>query len=341
MLNCADLPAARRAGLCRLIASASALGFDTDIVIEVCGAAWASRRGFDAQSVPGYREVVDLAVRTNGSEWTDAVVVDSRLREEAFMANRHEAHRYAKRNFGRLPADDRQAAADDAILELDKPKFRIPNTEIVVSAWDVLPLVYDYAYWRLLTAAEKFDEARTGGDGTPIVPLDLALEISALAITPLGYGADVDDSGVEAEIWRSAGQTLSERRAGQLDTVRAGASREKLNFTIRSAAAVLARGADSDEIRQSYVQDPLLICFLGLSAVAPTTWGRYPNDKVPTREVLKQAALEAAQRHDPNVEFFGSIEGRRKELNDSCRLLHEINRLVEATLKEAAQGDDH
>lgn len=334
-----DLAQARRIGVVRLLDAAPVAGVARSVIENVCQAAADPRLHFGIRSVPGFMQVVDLAVKLNGREWSKQVLIDRQPRHDLYMAMRAAALRFAL-GYQRLPADVREAVVDDVLLELSEPKFTLKGSDLKISAWDARPLVYRYVHWRLDTAAKEFDRDRTDANGSTVGSFDRILDLGSIGFTPLQCDeSDVADSAVEAAVWIAAHRNLSRQRETKLAGVRAGAARQKVDLTIRAALWVLGEGAADVEVRIDFASDALLTCFRGLGAAAPATWGKYPADTVPTREVLAAKAADAAARRDPEREFFEKTDGRRQELASSKRLLHRIRDLVETMIEEAAHED--
>lgn len=348
-----DLAGAFRAGLLGLHAAAKTAGLGHDSVDAVVGAAWDAFTGFTAHEVADYNAVVTLAIGANGWDWTEAVLIDPTRREESFRRVTAGARLLTGKLFPRLPEADREAAADDAMVGLSRLLLDDPRCGFRMPAWTSWAVVKRNVRWRLLDAAERFDSSVTCG-GDAVLSLDAYWEaIGEHGVSGIEYGSSsVDDRGVEAVVWAMAGKALAVREGTMLAGSRSGAARDKVALTIQAARWVLARGAEDDrdesgefaegsaeEIRHQFAQDALLVCFHGLRSVAPQTWGRYPADKVPTRELFVRAAGEAAARGDVNAGWFACLEARRVDVAKGDRLLHGVRRLVETLLEEAAHGD--
>jgi hypothetical protein len=324
--------------LCRLYEAAAHFGIDPHVMTEVLDAAWNVAHRFDAHSVKGYDDVVEFAKQVNGWWWTDDVLIDPHRRGVLFDGHRAKAYRYANTHFARLPLHTRTAAVDDALMRVSTPIETIPGTEFQISGWDRMGSVYNYTRWELLDAARKYDHERVDPRGNVTVSWDQVVDLGEQATEGIGclpsLGA-VEDQGIEAVMWCDAHDLLDSQHQTLLEKSRKGPSRDRVDLAVRSALWVLRGGADCEAIRHAYVVDPKLVCFQGLGAATPDTWGRYPGDEVPTCETLVQAAADAVDRNDSNVGFFKAVAGRRQELNASDRILHQIVRLVEEILAAA------
>lgn len=349
-----DLVGALRAGLAPLHLAASAAGISSDAVDEVVGTAWNPFTGFDARGVRHYRDVVEISTMVIGWAWTEAVLVDPRPREAAFARVTWSTRKYALRLYPRLGADA-EAAADDAMAHLGRLMLEDARIGCKVPAWTSPPVVERNAKWRLNTAAKKSKRSRTAGpDGPPVVSLDAYFDACGGSdVTNVGYSVShVDDLGVEAAAWADARAILDSREAGLIDGVRAGSAREKLTLIIAAAKWVLASGTEdtprdgelvegsAQEIRHMFAQDPLLTSFCGLRAVAPETWGYYPEERVPLLGDLREAA-ETVGRGHPMAAWFAAVSTRKNELHKRGYLLHSIKATIDALLKEVADdGED-
>lgn len=338
-----DLVGALRGGLPELHSAACSAGLSGGCVDAVVGAAWDPWAGFRAVEVKGFPGIVTLAVGVNGWDWADAMLVDPRPREESYRGVVAQARRWADKWFPRLPQAERQAAADDAVLLLSRRLLDDPRCGFRTPAWTSQTVVRRNVKWRLLDAAEEFDAI-----------LDLSLDdywaaFGEHGISGIDYGSGaVDDRGVEAAVWASALRLLTDQAPGMLARKRSGAVRDRLALTIQSAGWVLQRGsADGPEhdgegraevTRHQFAQDGLLVCFHGLRAVAPRTWGAFPAQAIPTRDVIARVAQRAAECGDVNAPWFAKQEARRVDVAKSDRLLHGVRSLVEAMLREAAHG---
>lgn len=86
-----------------------------------------------------------------------------------------------------------------------------------------------------------------------------------------------------------------------------------------------------------FAQDPLLTSFHGLRAVAPETWGHYPEDRVPLLGDIR-AAAETVDHAHPKAAWFTAVSTRKNELHKRGFLLHSIENTVNTLLKEALEG---
>ncbi len=351
-----DLPEALRAGLPALHEAAAGAGIDAAVVDAVISAAWDALRGFRAHGVTGYREVVDLAIRTNGRTWATVMLVDRVPRDASFRSVTDRARRYGHWQFSRLPDAEREAAADDAMVQLSSQMTNVQPGEHRVPTWTVWPIVRKYANWRLLDAAKVFDRQRQGGAGNlACVSLDAYFEACGEhGVTSIsGCVGSTDEHGVEAVVWAGAHAMLERRKPAMISGTRAGSALDKLTLTIDAAKWVLAAGSQdrlqqgaaiggtsAEEVRQQFAQDAILVCFHGLRAAAPLTWGSYPTGKVPTREVIERIAKDAEACGDVNAAWFARLEARRVDVAKSNRVLHGVRGLVESLIKEAAQEND-
>ncbi|MCU0263941.1 MAG: hypothetical protein MUF09_09775 [Candidatus Nanopelagicales bacterium] len=339
-----DLVGALRGGLPELHSAACSAGLDGGCVDAVVGAAWDPCSEFSAVEVEGFPGVVTLAVDVNGWGWANAMLVDPRPREESFRGVVVQARSWADKWFPRLPQAERQAAADDAMLLLSRRLLDDPRCGFRTPAWTSQTVVRRNVKWRLLDAAEEFDAI-----------LDLSLDdywaaFGEHAISGIDYGSGaVDDRGVETVVWASALRLLTDQAPGMLARKRSGAVRDRLALTIQAAGWVLERGsADgrgrdgegrAEVTRHQFAQDGLLVCFHGLRAVAPRTWGAFPAQAVPTRAVIARVAQQAVERGDVNASWFARQEARRVDVAKGDRLLHGVRNLVEALVREAAHGE--
>lgn len=348
-----DLPATLRQGLPRLHEAAAAAGIARGTVDAVIAAAWSPYGGFVAHGTDGFHDVVDASLAVNGWAWTEAVLVEPARRRECFASVTTAARRSTRRTWSRLPEPVREAAADDAMLGLSTRLLEDPPSGYLMPGWASWTVVKQNVRWRLTTAASRYDAEHARGQ-VQVISLEAHWEaVGEHEVRDNRVGAgSVDGRAVEAVVWASAAAHLARHADAMVAGTRSGAARDKVALTVAAAGWVLSEGAtdqrdvhgdpvagSAEERRHQFAQDPLIVSFQALRQVAPRTWGRYPADRVPTREVIEHTAREAAARGDENAAWFATLEARRVEVAKSDRLLHGIRQLVERLLREAAHDE--
>lgn len=348
-----DLPGSLRAGLETLRLAAPRAGLSVDTVDAVVSSAWDAFAGFSGRDVGEYNSVVALAIGVNGWAWVEAMLVDPAPREAWFRFVTAQARLFGHKHFPRLPEADREAAADDAMLRLSGRMVNSLGGSTRIPMWTVWPIVTRNARWLLLTAARNFDRDHADRDGgSTVMSLDSYFEtFGEHGVRSIDFGAAaVEDRGVEAAVWAAALDALKSRASALVTRARAGAARNRATVTVEAAKWVLSKGSEdsvsesgrfdpgsAEEVRQKYAQDSLLVCFHGLRAASPERWGAYPDDMVPTREVIDQVGNEAMTRGDAQAAWFTKLEARRVDVAKSDRVLHSIRSLVESLIRDATQ----
>jgi hypothetical protein len=362
-----DLPGSLRAGLETLRLAAAERGLLEETVVAVFVAAFDPFGEFTASQADGYNAVVEASISVNGWAWTDACIVDSDSRREKFSAVFERAVGYASKHFPALHEHDRVAVVEDLLyLELSGAWIHSTVVDAELPGWMIPGVVFGKRgrlKRRLLDAKGKLVDrerevtVRRGDSGVTYGIQSWDKFVEALGerepmIRPM-WDVPVDEAGIESVVWAAARVILTDRAETMIQSARAGSARDKVTLTVAAAEWVLTRGSQdsvnqqgepvsgsSQELRHKYAQDSLLVCFLGLRASAPATWGTYPETAVPTREVIEQVAAEAKARADVNAAWFACLEARRVEVAKSGRVLHGVRRLVESLIEEAARDTD-
>lgn len=362
-----DLPGALRAGLETLRLAAAERGLPEETVAAVFEAAFNPFGGFTANQADGYSEIVEASISVNGWAWTEACLTGTERRSAEFLAVRNKCVRYAAKHFPTLHEHDRVAVTEDLLyLELSGAWIHSTAVDAELPGWMVPGVVFGKRgrlKRRLLDAKRKLVDRQRGVTvRRPDNDVTYGIHSWDRFVEELGerepvvrpmWDVPVDGACIESVVWAAARVILADRAATMIQGVRAGSARDKVTLTVAAAEWVLTQGSQDSlnqqgepvsasalEMRQKYSQDSLLVCFLGLRASAPDTWGRYPETAVPTREVIEQVATEAKARADVNAAWFACLEARRVEVAKSDRVLHGVRRLVESLLEEAARDTD-
>lgn len=351
-----DLPGALRAGLKNLRIAAAEHGMPETTLVAVFEAAFNPFCEFMAGHADDYNEVVEVSMAANGWAWTDACLIDLARRSAEFLTVHKQAVRYAAKHFPTLHVHDRAAVVDDLLyIELSGSWIYSTAFDADLPGWMIPGIVFDRLRWRLLDAkCQLVDRPRKIG-GSVVQSLNQFVDDLGereAFVRPM-WDVPVDDASIEAVVWAVARANLADRAVEMIGAARAGATREKASLIVEAAKWVLTRGAEdslnkgggpacarAEEVRQTYAQDSLLVCFHGLRAAAPRTWGVYPATAVPTRDVIARVATETSARGNINSGWFACLEARRVEVAKSDRILHGVRRLVEALIEEAAHDSD-
>lgn len=334
----ARMHAVRQAVLLEQLGVCGVYGISEESVLGVFAAAFSPWHVFDARFQPEYDEVYELVSAEAGATVAEVLLGPAGPRQALYNKLAATALAVIRAQFPRLPEAEQESAANAAMLSLAEPKFgRERNGGVALSAWDIEPMVRKYVHWQGLNAVVRYDGKCIGPDAQLILSWTAAEEMGGFDPTPIDPGTvTVDGSAVEATVWAGARHALSGCAETIVGQTRAGASRDKAALAVRAAQWVLATGAEEVEARESYALDPLLLCFQGLRAAAPDTWGRFTSNAVPTRAVIAEYAEVAVTQGWAGAEWFTKVEARRKELNHRARVLHGMHELVEALLGAAA-----